>query len=301
MNNIVSNATRRACVFVHYDQDDFVDEYVYYYLKELLTVSKKLIFVTVSDISAEDLRRLNNLNISVIRRENEGYDFYSYKVGMENLDFDEYDELIICNDSVYGPLYSLQKVFEDMKDKECDFWGITGSRARGKHLLAYFIVFRKTVLHSKVFKSFWDNLIIIDDKTELIEKYQVGLSQLLYGNNFRSLSYVSSEFSFFRIAISLYRRHFPKDNRILRVVKMPFSSYFWYYYRGISRNTVMDLWDEILIHRKMPFIKKRLFSNDIETDRNRNIYKSILKKTSEYPIELIEKHLERTVDDVKKK
>lgn len=297
---IKTDIFKRSCIFVHYDKNNIVDGYVNYYLKELLTVVNKLVFVTVSDISQEDIKRLENLNIDVIKRENVGYDFYSYKVGIATLNLDLYDELLICNDSVFGPLYPIEEVFERMDKKECDFWGMTDSKARGEHLLAYFIVFRKSVLDSKAFRSFWKDLKIIHDKTELIEKYQVGLSKLLYKNNFKSLSYVSSDFSFFSISTNLYRRHFPRNYKIFRLIKMPFTAYFWNYYNGKARNTVMDFWDEILIYRKMPFIKKRLFSNDIETDRNRKIYTRILKEISEYPIELIENHLENTVDDVKK-
>lgn len=58
----------RACVFAHYDRDNIVDAYVYYYLVELQKLVKKLIFVTVSDISMEHVLRLQHLNIEIIKR-----------------------------------------------------------------------------------------------------------------------------------------------------------------------------------------------------------------------------------------
>ena len=42
----------RVCVFAHYDYNDIVDDYVYYYLNELLLVVQKLVFVSVSEILA---------------------------------------------------------------------------------------------------------------------------------------------------------------------------------------------------------------------------------------------------------
>ena len=142
---------KRACVFSHFDKHNNVDEYVYYYLQSLLSVAKKIIFVTVVDISINDINKLEKLGIEVIKRKNVGYDFYSYKIGIDTLNLAQFDELIICNDSVYGPITPIETVFETMAPLKCDFWGITGNSTISYHIQSYFIVYRKDILNSLIF------------------------------------------------------------------------------------------------------------------------------------------------------
>ena len=283
---------RRACVFAHYDKDDIVDEYVYYYLNELLSVVTKLVFVTVSDIEQKDIDRLEKLNIDVIKRENIGYDFYSYKVGIESLDLELYDELVICNDSVFGPLYSLTNLFDEMNSKKCDFWGITGSRQYARHLQSYFICYRRNVLYSEFFKGFWENLIVIEDKKKLIEKYEVGLSQLLYKQEFQSESFIEYHPSLVEHGLHLKQYYMPKGYQIIRLLKMPFSKYYWDFVgRGINIST--SWWDIIILKHQMPFIKKSLFFDEIYKKEVLQKYEYVISSVSNYPLGLIEKHIKR--------
>ena len=85
----------RAIVFVHYDKDNLIDDYVYFYLKELQKVSDYIVFVTVVKLSINDINKLNTICNDVILRENVGYDFMSYKVGLESFDYQTFDEVII--------------------------------------------------------------------------------------------------------------------------------------------------------------------------------------------------------------
>ena len=118
---------RTSCIFAHYDRDGIVDEYVLHYLKVLRQNVKQLIFVTTAGLDAQSVNMVRALDIEVIERANEGYDFYSYKVGIEQLSLDQYDSLMLCNDSVYGPFDDLAPLFERMDESKCDFWGITES------------------------------------------------------------------------------------------------------------------------------------------------------------------------------
>ena len=77
----------RAVVFAHYDAQDVVDPYVYYYLNKLADVSSKIVFVTTSNISPEEVQDLEQLGCDVVVRDNFGYDFMSYRVGLESFNF----------------------------------------------------------------------------------------------------------------------------------------------------------------------------------------------------------------------
>lgn len=286
----------RISIFAHYDQDNIVDEYVYYYLKELLTVVTKLVFVTVSDIEQKDIDRLEMLNIDVIKRENIGYDFYSYKVGIESLNLELYDELIICNDSAFGPLYPLKNLFKNMEQKECDFWGVTDSYVKGYHLQSYFMVFNSTVLNTYVFQEFWKQMKVIDDKEKLIEQYEVGLSQLLIENNYNTAVFINHEMSFYESIKYLYFRYLSlEDYKLLRMFNLIFSKYYWSMISRKQYNISLALWDTLILKYNMPFVKKSLFINDIEKEKNIQKYARVISLVTVYPVKIIKKYINRNM------
>jgi len=174
MNNI-----KRAAVLVHYDKDDIIDPYIYTYLKALQVCTTHLVFVTTSKINNTQINALYQYCDTVIVRENIGYDFMSYKIGLESFDYKKYDEVLISNDSVYGPLYPMQELFDTMKTQKCDFWGITDNTDMGYHIQSYFLLVKKSVLLNKTFHDFWRNLEILHDKNEIIQRYEVGFTQTL--------------------------------------------------------------------------------------------------------------------------
>ncbi len=279
-----------ACVFAHYDKDNMIDDYIYFYLNELLSVVEKLIFVTVSDISNKDVEKLESLNISVIKRENIGYDFYSYKEGMERLSLCRYDNLIICNDSTFGPITSLKSIFNNMQDIECDFWGITDSELIAYHLQSYFLVFKKKILHSLVFQNFWDELKIVENKTEIIVKYEVGLSQLLSRDGYSSYVYTQYKINKRDNSIRLLKRLWTNPNKIFRFFVSPRRYYSATVQKKASPSTL--LWEILIIKHKCPFIKKSILNKNegYENMKKLRLLFSKKKLETEYPIALIENY-----------
>ncbi len=277
----------RVCVFAHYDKDNTVDEYVYYYLNELLTIVQKLVFVTVSDIPKKDVERLEELNIEVIKRENIGYDFYSYKVGIEQLDLNLYDELIVCNDSVFGPLFPMKKIFDKMNTEECDFWGITDSRLIAYHLQSYFLVFRKSILQSLTFSQFWKELKILEDKNEIIKRYEIGLSSTLIKNKFIAKSFVNNDIPLLRYYKDYRMSIEHKKYKYLRIIKTFGTFHFFWNFFQKKYNPSVTHWEYFVAHEQMPFIKKSLFTTDENKYIHKKKYEELRKMLLSYPTSLI--------------
>ncbi|MEN3033342.1 rhamnan synthesis F family protein, partial [Chromobacterium amazonense] len=104
--------------------------------------------------------------ITVIVRENVGYDFYSFRTGVLAVEaLYAYDELIIANDSVLviDP-EGLDRAFTKMQGVECGAWSMTESQQVSRHLQSYFMVFRKEVFFSQYFHQFWRDVRVLDDK-----------------------------------------------------------------------------------------------------------------------------------------
>lgn len=71
----------RYAIFAHYDSDNKIEDYVFYYLKELKTVCDYIIFVSDSNLPQNQTVKLDELvDEKIIGRHGE-YDFGSYKRG----------------------------------------------------------------------------------------------------------------------------------------------------------------------------------------------------------------------------
>jgi rhamnosyltransferase len=288
---------KRVCIFAHYDRDNIVDSYVLNYLQGLRSVAQHIVFVSTSQLTGQDLETLGRLCDSVITRENVGYDFMSWQIGLASIDdIAAYDELIVCNDSVYGPLYPLEMAFNRMAKRACDFWGITNGCHKAFHLDSYFIVFRKHLVASNPFKEFWQSITPEESKTHIIEKYEIGLTDYLVREGFKPATYAEYSPSFLRYLLTLgppWGFHkclwlfvvAPLSGVVPRWKKMappPRSSFVVTY----------SYWRELIIRRKMPFVKIGLLRSN-PTGAYIDDYEQVLKKYSNYDVTLIKNHLRR--------
>jgi lipopolysaccharide biosynthesis protein len=279
----------RAVIFVHYDRDDIVDNYVYHYLRELQKNSSDLIFVSTAQLMEKDLETLSNYCSKIIVRENIGYDFMSYKIGLEQIDDNNYDEVLICNDSVYGPLYPIDELFESMRSNKCDFWGITDNTDMSYHIQSYFMLVKKPVLQSKAFKEFWKNVEVLDNKDEIIKRYEVGFSQTLINEGF--IPAVSTHFQATKIQkLSIFMSKFTPAKivkklksiltgqaQIIRIGKINATHYFW---------------KDLLISGHIPFVKIELLrDNPMNVDIED--FETTISHNYDYDITLVTNHLQR--------
>src|SRR5574344_622049 len=152
--------SRRITVFAHYDKDNIIDDYVIYYLKFLKEISDKIIFVSACNLSDNEREKIKEFTDLIIAEKHNEYDFGSYKRGylyIKDKNFD-FEELIFANDSCYGPVFSLNKIFTEMESKICDFWSMTenqfGINYKSRHLQTYFIVFKINVFNCNIFYIF---------------------------------------------------------------------------------------------------------------------------------------------------
>ncbi len=189
----------KIVVFAHYDQDGIIDDYVLYYLKALAESCDKIIFVSDGHLSAGELLKINSIAAHVIAGQHGEYDFGSYKRGFafarqEGL-LDDAQWLILANDSCYGPLTSLDKVFGVMESSGKQAWGITSNyfgfnRANLPHLQSYFLALSRDVFCSEGFADFIGSVRKQGDKKNIVKFYEIGLSEWLQKNEFSFGSYV---------------------------------------------------------------------------------------------------------------
>jgi SAM-dependent methyltransferase len=136
-------------------------------------------FISTTQLSEPETGKLAGLCSRVFQNPNIGLDFGMWQLAILAVDLSAWDELVLVNSSVHGPVHPLQRIFEDMAEESCDFWGLTDSYEIDYHLQSYFLVFRKPALESHAFKRFWASVLPYHNKWQIIRSYEIGLTQFL--------------------------------------------------------------------------------------------------------------------------
>ena len=197
---VLSGQISRYAVFVFFDKDGIVDEYNYVLLRELKKNIDKLLIICNGKISEDGLVKFNELADEVIVRENQGFDITAFKIGIEHYGYKElenYDEIMILNNTFYGPLYPFSEMFDSMSKRDIDFWGITkfhevpfdpfGTIKYGyipAHIQSYWMVFRKSFFLTNDFQNYWHNLPKLKSYEEA-----VGMHEAIFTEDFSKLGY----------------------------------------------------------------------------------------------------------------
>lgn len=189
LKSCIGGVMNRLLCYAHYDERGNVKQFVKHALQQFSSICNTLIFVSNSPIAKEDLQQLELACDYVIINNNIGYDFCMWKSALNAIDYTLYDEVVLANSSVYGPIMPLEPIFTRMNGKLCDFWGVTESFRIEPHLQSYFLVFKKRVILSKAFAAFWDSVLPYSNKHMVIMSYEVGLSQWLIESGFKMGAY----------------------------------------------------------------------------------------------------------------
>lgn len=193
---ITNNKHKRIAVFASYSSDGTIADYVVYYLKELKKVCDSIVFIADNPIFPTEIEKIKDIVIyAQFERHNE-YDFGSYKRGYMWLKeqglLKRCDELLICNDSCYGPVYPLKDIFDKMAKKDCDFWGVLSNTEIQYHLQSYFLNFKQNVFNSDCFDNFMTNIQRQDSVQQVILQYETKLTQILNDAGFKSCAFIES-------------------------------------------------------------------------------------------------------------
>lgn len=189
---------KRLAIFAGYDKDNIIDDYVVYYIKELKKIAD-IIYVADCDMLENELTKISEYCIYLINGRHGEYDFGSYKRGYlyakENNILQNYDYLILCNDSCYGPFFNFQEIVQNMENKNTDVWGMFNcfkDKENDEHLQSYFLSLKSKVYLSEYFYNFISNIKKENDKWEVVKKYEIGLGNLLKKENVSVASFLDS-------------------------------------------------------------------------------------------------------------
>lgn len=171
-------------VFVHYDVHGLVAPHVERYLQSLATVSSRLVVVSTAPLIPAARATLGSYG-TLIERENEGYDFLSWRTGLMSVPgWEKAGRLLLANDSTVGPLRPVDQLLDRLDEQRCDVGGITISNVFGQHVQSYFLRIGPRVLAAPTFQAFWLGMPTVSVRYNVIRLFELGLSRLLRAQQF---------------------------------------------------------------------------------------------------------------------
>lgn len=274
---------KRGGIYFFFDQDGIVDDYIPYLLNDLIKNIDELVVVCNGKLSEEGYKVFKKYAGEIIVRPNEGLDVWAYKAGLSYYGWDkieEFDELVMLNHTIMGPVYPFYETFDKMKDRDIDFWGITkhnrmeedifGINPYGympEHIQSHFMVFRKKLLCSKEFQNYWDNFRKINNYRE-----SVGFHESYFTKYFSDLGYK------WEVSVDVCDLHDMSDNPGFYCIR------------------------ELIEKRRCPIFKRRAFFHDygqfLETTAGQVVYElyKYLEENKLYDTKMIWQNILRTMD-----
>lgn len=276
----------KYCVFSHFDANDRVERYVLHYLEQLKLCGYEVLLVSTSRaISEADHAALSHVCHTVCLRENVGYDFGSYKAGIELLKQHgaRVSRLLVANDSVFGPFNDLQPILHEMEREDIDLYGLTDSHDHGYHLQSYFISYGSKLYESAAFDDFWSSVDLISNTTDnfkqkIVHNYEVGGSQ----------HFLQAGCSY--AVVFPYRdilnRVFQRTLRRLDESRQPDSDIVIQPGELVYNLNASHCYWEELIDMGMPFIKRELLTRN-PTATDVSTWPQKIETTSHYDVSMI--------------
>lgn len=133
--------------------------------------------------------------------------FTAINLGLKKLGMYIYDQVLLLNDSFFiSSSFNIQSILEIADNSIYDICGLVDSYQFNYHVQSFFVVLKKEALVSVWFGEFWRNVTILDKKTDIIFKYEIGMSQsamshsLLVGSCYQwsSKSYLQALFNSYK-------------------------------------------------------------------------------------------------------
>lgn len=214
MENKYMNEMKRLAIFAGYDKDNIIDDYVVYYIKELKKIAD-IIYVSDCDMLDSELEKIAPYCIQIINGRHGEYDFGSYKRGYlyayEKNILKDYDYLIFCNDSNFGPFIPFNNMFIKLEYDDNTIYGCfkhleayfpknnihgyytkNGVKIIYEHLQSHFLIIPNKVFLSEWYYDFIKN-IHLKEKDAIITNYEIGMGKLFLEHNVNMKSLYNEE------------------------------------------------------------------------------------------------------------
>lgn len=177
---------KRAGIFLFYDPEGKVDDYILGCLGSLQEHMDYLLVVSNSPLDETNRKRLESVSSEVMERKNVGYDVGAYRDGLRHLGWDhmgDYDELVLFNYTFFAPIHPWAGLFERTDKWDTDFWGITEhdevrphpflpKLVMPRHIQSHWIAVRSSLSTTKDWRTYWEDMPPIESYNDSIQWHE---------------------------------------------------------------------------------------------------------------------------------
>lgn len=143
---------RRLGIYVVNTAGRAADEYVFHFLEHIREILNSLCIVCVGGIAAASRERLLQY-ADTLQEARDGAFYCDLLERLSRENPGQYDELLLMDDTLFGPLYPIKETFQTIACRDLDFWGIAFS---GKEPEVPFLAIRSSLFRKAEFTSYCD-------------------------------------------------------------------------------------------------------------------------------------------------
>lgn len=173
-------------IYVVYDRRGGVEEFVRYALQGLRDDSAYILAVVNGSLDATGKAVLETVADEILVRSNDGFDIWAHKDALDHIGdrIAEFDEVLLTNDTWFGPVRPYSPVFERMGERDVHFWGMTDHdweplnkfTNEGElpyHLQSFWIAVRKEMFLSPEWQAYWRDLPEMPSYFDAVLKHEI--------------------------------------------------------------------------------------------------------------------------------
>ena len=199
----------RLGIFVFFDPQGIVDDYVIHLLKSFRPHFSRLVAISNGALDDYAKKRLLLWSDELFIRQNQGLDAAAFKDGLISYcgwdEVEKYDEVVLFNDTFFGPIHSFADMFHEMEQQDIDFWGMSANyhspdgwnRVKygyiPDHIQTFFVVFRKKMVCTESFHTYWNNYEhTMNDFVSVVTQHEVVMTKHFQDLGFRWAIYADT-------------------------------------------------------------------------------------------------------------
>lgn len=267
---------RTLVLFAHFDPQGVVDPYVTYYLKAMHGLGAAIVFVSGSaNLSAESVAPIRPFCAGIYTRRTLAYDFGSWHLAwcilrQRGWSLDQFDRLVIANDSVFAPLFPIEEMWNSFHD--ADMYGAIENTQLATHLQSFFLGWDLNSRTRAFLDEFWDDFQYVVHKGALVWRYEVGLSKRARKAGLRIKPFVSAA------AVKTSVRS---------------SAQPWAGERSARNNSTLYCWDGLIEDFRFPFLKTNLARYNMPWHASMADLRAVIEQHTSYPFEFVQSNVDR--------
>jgi lipopolysaccharide biosynthesis protein len=175
---------RPVCLLAQFDATGRIWPHVLHYVAALRDAGYRVVMACSGPPPSEqDVAAARGAGVSeLVCRANGGLDFGAWRDLLREGHADGATGVLLANDSVYGPLWSLRETIESFLARSRarpDVWGMVETLQGGWHLQSWFVHLSAPVLASPAIRRVLDQPFERMSKPEIVERGEIGLGATL--------------------------------------------------------------------------------------------------------------------------